>query len=137
MINNLPIYRAKKIDSDEYVEGFYVDTVDFLTKTLKNTNGYITKNGSFHIVDISTLSIHFPDMLAKDSNRHLPNGEKDLRIFASLQKNGKGGDIVKYSDYIERYTMLFSSFSGTRAVSFDLKLKSRINAGLKIVGIQE
>jgi hypothetical protein len=44
-------------------------------------------------VDESTLSIHFPDMLGGDSDRLLPNGEKDLRIFASLREDGKGGDL--------------------------------------------
>lgn len=48
------------------------------------------------IIDVSTLSIHFPDTLACDSDRLLPNGEKDLRIFASLSEDGKGGDTVEY-----------------------------------------
>lgn len=81
---NLPIYRAKKIDSDEYIEGFYLDTVEFLGKILKNKNGYISRDGQWAVVDKSTLSIHFPDMLDSQGNK----------IFASLQKNGKGGDIL-------------------------------------------
>ena len=40
-----------------------------------------------------TKAIHFSDMLAKDSNRYSPY--KDLRIFASLARDGKGGDILQ------------------------------------------
>ena len=125
MRTNVPIYRAKKIDSDEWVEGFYVDTVDFLTKTLKNTNGYITKNGSFHIVDISTLAIHFPDMLDSQGNK----------IFASLQEDGKGGDIiesefkhkcvVKYREYF-----LYADNEEKHINCFGFK-------NSKVIGIQE
>lgn len=86
---NLPTYRAKKIDSDEYIEGFYLDTVEFLGKILKNKNGYISRDGQWAVVDKSTLSIHFPDMLDSQGNK----------IFASLQKNGKGGDLVVSKSY--------------------------------------
>ena len=89
MISSIPIYRAKKIDSDDYVEGFYVDTVEFFTKVLRNANGYITKDGNFHIVDISTLAIHFPNILDSQGNK----------IFASLQEDGKGGDMMKDDEY--------------------------------------
>ena len=37
------------------------------------------------MIDISTLSIHFHDMLDSQGNK----------IFASLQENGKGGDICE------------------------------------------
>ena len=54
----IPIYRAKKIDSDEYVEGYYSPTAQFLTKTLKNKNGYIHEaDGDWNIIDPSTLAI--------------------------------------------------------------------------------
>lgn len=46
-MNNIPIYRAKKIDSDEYVEGYYSDTAEFLGKILRNKNGYINVNVTF------------------------------------------------------------------------------------------
>ena len=99
---NLPIYRAKKIDSDEYVVGFYVDTVDFLTKTLKNKNGYITKNGSFHIIDISTLSIHIPDMIDSQGNK----------IFASLDRYYlKGADILENDSFLGDYNIQVAIYS--------------------------
>jgi hypothetical protein len=107
---NIPIYRGKKIDSDEYVEGFLNEAGHIYYDDDKNdkTAYYIMKNMitecevesyfdfyGFEEIDPSTLSIHFNDMLASDSDRLLPNGEKDLRMFASLSKDGKGGDIVE------------------------------------------
>ncbi len=75
---NIPIYRAKKIDSNEYVEGF-------LTKCRES---YFIESGSSHCdeIDTTTLSIHFPDMLDSE----------DKEIFASLSESGKGGDIMSY-----------------------------------------
>ena len=74
---NLPIFRAKKIDSDEYVEGYLEEynTSDFYISLMPN------KIDAYKI-DPTTLSIHFPDMLDSQGNK----------IFASLQENGKGGD---------------------------------------------
>ncbi|MCT7633887.1 hypothetical protein N5U36_00375 [Aliarcobacter butzleri] len=81
-MSNLPIYRAKKIDSDEYAYGFcFYDEVRkemFISNDAKNlyTNRFR--------VDTTTLSIHFPDMIDSQGNK----------IFASLQEDGKGGDIL-------------------------------------------
>lgn len=78
---NLPIFRAKKIDSDEYVMGWYSSPIIIEGKTyLSITN----KDGEYRI-DPTTLSIHFPDMLDSQGNK----------IFASLQEDGKGGDIIE------------------------------------------
>lgn len=141
-MSNIPIYRAKKIDSDEYAYGFcFYDEVRkemFISNDAKNlyTNRFR--------VDTTTLSIHFPDMLAKNSNRYLPNGEKDLRIFASLQDDGKGGDKLNcwISDYeyktggkptrvnqvLKYYKPFYIGFR-----SYDIDAYS----ALKIIGIQE
>ena len=83
----IPIYRAKKkIGSDEYITGI-------LLPELKRFNGksYIisdyTRMQDFDNaveIDVSTLSIHFPDMLDSKGNK----------IFASLSEDGKGGDRV-------------------------------------------
>ena len=84
---NLPIYRAKKIDSDEYVMGWYSSPIIIEGKTyLSITN----KDGEYRI-DTTTLSIHFSDMLDSQGNE----------IFASLQKNGRGGDVCSVNDYID------------------------------------
>ncbi len=83
---NIPIYRAKRIDSNEYVEGF-------LTKCRVS---YFIESGSSHCdeIDTTTLSIHFPDMLDSEGKK----------IFASLSEDGKGGDIMKsYEHYFSIY----------------------------------
>ena len=80
-MNNIPIFRAKKIDSDEYVEGFVfykqIEDKAFISGDAKNLY-----SKSFE-VDLSTLAIHFEDMLDSQGNK----------IFASLSEDGKGGDI--------------------------------------------
>ena len=72
----IPIFRAKKIDSDEYVIGFY--------EGWEEKHFIVTSPKKFFKVDHATLAIHFPDMLDSRGNK----------IFASLQEDGKGGDII-------------------------------------------
>lgn len=91
---NIPIYRAKKIDSDEFIEGYYIyseyENKHFIAQDLtKSTNHEFTGGYSlahWFEIDTTTLSIHFPDMLDSEGNK----------IFASLQEDGKGGDVVKF-----------------------------------------
>ena len=86
--------KLKKIDGVWYAIGFYdykreVKTYlgDWETTHLilirKSTA--ISEVNTAEIIDISTLSIHFPNMLDSQGNK----------IFASLQKDGKGGDIIE------------------------------------------
>ena len=77
---NLPQYRAKKLGSDEWVEGYLFGIWD---------KYYILWGTTNHVpnqieIDPSTLAIHFPDMLDSEGNK----------IFASLSKDGRGGSIV-------------------------------------------
>lgn len=94
---NLPIFRAKKLGTEnEYVEGFlYQDLICYIPsdgfkpdeykKAVNTETWFIMDNlSNTSMIDISTLSIHFPDMLDSQSNK----------IFASLQEDGKGGDIL-------------------------------------------
>ena len=90
---NLPIFRAKKKDSDEYVIGFYSVAYDIHHYIVTHL-GVDTKvdvvyqmSTDIHKIDPTTLSISFPDMLDSQGNR----------IFASLSEDGKGGDIVEYN----------------------------------------
>ena len=109
---NLPIYRAKKIDSDEYVMGWYSSPIIIEGKTyLSITN----KDGEYRI-DTTTLSIHFSDMLDSQGNE----------IFASLQKNGRGGDICSVNDYI---------YGGLNGVAIYQKYGFRIDRKGKAMGI--
>ena len=92
---NIPIYRAKKIDSDEYVIGFYSSAYDIhhyiITHLGVDTKANLVYQMStdIHKIDPTTLAIHFPDMLDSQGNK----------IFASLSEDGKGGDIMKDDDY--------------------------------------
>lgn len=76
----IPLYRAKKLNSDEYVEGYLVIDPD-----RGRDYYYILQNTYMPSVEISksTLAIHFPDMIDSEGNK----------IFASLSESGKGGDI--------------------------------------------
>ena len=80
----IPIYRAKKIDSDEWVEGLLTTNLidEYCIK-------YINSDCNIWIdeIDTKTLAISFQSMLDK-------NGKK---IFASLNEDGFGGDEVKWN----------------------------------------
>ena len=109
---NLLIFRGKKIDSDEYVMGWYSSPIIIEGKTyLSITN----KDGEYRI-DTTTLSIHFSDMLDSQGNE----------IFASLQKNGRGGDICSVNDYI---------YGGLNGVAIYQKYGFRIDRKGKAMGI--
>ena len=114
MKTNIPIFRAKTIKQDYneweecqqlkkiagiwYAIGFYdckreVKTYlgDWETTHLiliRKSTATSEVNTS-EVIDISTLSIHFPDMIDSQGNK----------IFASLQKDGKGGDLVVSKSY--------------------------------------
>ena len=85
---NIPIYRAKKIDSDKYEIGFLLNNmiVTAYEQEVKR-DGIYWKSITTSKIDPATLAIHFPDMLDSQGNK----------IFASLQDDGKGGDIVEYN----------------------------------------
>lgn len=120
----IPLYRAKKIDSDEYIKGYLNRSMDH--------NGVIHYNISLDFIyndgveiDPSTLAIHFPDMIDSEGNK----------IFASLSEDGKGGTICEHP------TVKNNDLNGT--VSY---CKSRFSIGngfspkwnrLKTTGIQE
>ena len=105
----IPIFRAKKIDSDERIEGQYLVYKGY--PTIFNEYGL---NGIE--IDKSTLSIHFPDMLDSQGNK----------IFASLQKDGRGGDICSVNDYID---------SGLEGVAIYQNYGFRIDRKGKAMGI--
>jgi len=78
-MTHIPIYRAKKIDGDEWVDGDLVRT----SYEGIYINGIDLNEGYDFEIDQKTLSIHFPNMIDK-------NGK---RIFASLSEDGVGGDL--------------------------------------------
>ena len=78
---NIPIYRAKKIDSDKYIQGYLLGMWGEYFISWGETNHVPNKVQ----VDPLTLAVHFKDMVDSEGNK----------IFASLSKEGKGGDIVE------------------------------------------
>lgn len=91
---NIPLYRAKKIDSDEYVEGL-------LSHRIESEKVIGISYDGVAFCDPSTLSIHFPDMLDSQGNK----------IFASLSKDGKGGDCT-FMENGYNETFMWDSLNG-------------------------
>lgn len=126
---NIPIYRAKKIDSDEYVEGFYFNYwnkekhyIGTIT-TKEFTNKVNEWTSSIYEIDPTTLAIHFPDMLDSQGNR----------IFASLSEDGKGGDIMKDDEYygIAKYS------DCEFVVEYENVMDNINNQNFQVIGIKE
>ena len=93
MSTQIPLFRAKKIDGDEYVEGLLCKN-DFGNLCIQiEIDDELEGDYALYEIDPSTLSIHFPDIL--DSN-----GDK---IFASLSEDGRGGDRLHYKDGYEEF----------------------------------
>ena len=69
--------RAKSLCYDEYLIS---DSVMY-----KHNNLYLKVKGKWRECDETTRSLNFEDMLDRQGNK----------IFASLNKTGKGGDILK------------------------------------------
>ena len=115
----IPIFRAKKLDSDEYVQGWYSSPILISGKlyvSITNTDGEFS-------IDTTTLSIHFPDMIDSQGNE----------IFASLQEDGKGGDII-LEPYLETERETVLSYE-----NYIKNINKRHHTALysKIIGIQQ
>lgn len=142
---NIPIYRAKKIDSDKYVEGYYFHqetTKDYENDESEEREEVIEhyifsysrhdvnehEEGFFEFqrlnqIDLSTLAIHFPDMLDGQGNK----------IFASLQEDGKGGDIMKDDEYYGIAKYKDSRF----VVKYENVEECFYEGNFEVIGIQE
>ncbi len=127
---NIPVYRAKKIDSDEYVIGYYDGQAIVELGQQNISYGY----RKIHLVDPSTLAISFPDMLDSENNP----------IFASLSDSGKGGDRALYNGKGEWVSIYYEhsfqwksnielQFNTSRKCQY-LRLKPL--AKMKVIGIQ-
>lgn len=132
----------KKIDGTWYAIGFYdckreVKTYlgDWETTHLilirKSTA--ISEVNTAEIIDISTLSIHFPGMIDSQVNK----------IFASLQEDGKGGDILEFSsNYFGDYTTVLY-FKNHRLITHSKTIKENTIrnkeslSSSKVIGIQQ
>ena len=116
------LFRAKEKNSNNYVIGYeYYNHVE--------DEYYITHyvSGSNYKVDRTTRSINFPDMRDTKGNK----------IFASLQEDGKGGDILFDMEY--EYTL---SFDGLKFKLQGLFSQSEYNEfdsweNFDIIGVEE
>lgn len=92
----IPIYRAKKLNSDEYIEGYLLqDCFGFYIIPTNYALRCESLNNESIEIDPTTLAIHFSNMI----------DIKGDKIFASLQEDGKGGDILFDMEY--EYTLSF------------------------------
>lgn len=140
---NIPIYRAKKINSNEYVEGFlHSETLEYIQGGEMSQDQYNTKeeewfimsNNGFNndLIDPSTLAIHFTDMLDSQGNK----------IFASLDEYMlKGASILENYMFQGDYKIQHAVYSeGCICVMDKDGEKYNIYENghqLKIIGIQE
>lgn len=110
----IPIYRAKSNERKNiYVEGLLIGVDEELNLcTIRTKDDYI----GGEVCYLHTLSINFPNMLDSQGNK----------IFASLQEDGKGGDVCSVNDYID---------SGLNGVAIYQKYGFRIDRKGKAMGI--
>ena len=128
---NAPIYRAKKIGSDEYVIGYYSPAYDIhhyiITYLGVDTkvNVVYQMSTDIHKIDPTTLAIHFSDMIDSQGNK----------IFASL--NNISGSILTDGEY--EFNLYFDRIK-YRVIGNEVN--SEINdyeewKDFKVIGIQE
>ena len=119
------LFRAKEKNSNNYVIGYeYYNHVE--------DEYYITHyvSGSNYKIDRTTRSINIEDMLDSQGNE----------IFASLQKNGRGGDVCSVNDYIDsglEGVAIYQNYGfriDRKGKAMGISLSSR---DIKIVGIQQ
>ena len=115
---NIPIYRAKEKKTNRYIIGYefynHIEDEYYITHQLTGNN---------YRVDKSTISIHFPDMLDSQGNK----------IFASLQEDGKGGDIMQDDEYIGIAKYIDCQF----VVEYENCIDNIDNGNFDVIGIQE
>ena len=125
---DLPIFRAKRLYSDEYVFGVPRQDSEGMYEMIIN----VVEDGVAGVIqryiDVDTISIHFPNTLDSQGNK----------IFASLNENGKGGDIVEL-DYKKKTAIWCSK---TQAIMLNskqtgLSILSLYRDDINIIGIQQ
>ena len=120
---NLPIFRAFSETFDKYILGvpYFSDGRYYMLVDDCNKNNNIG-SGSYPI-DETTLSIHFPDMLDSKGNK----------IFASLQEDGKGGDIMQDDEYFGIAKYKDCQF----VVEYEDCIDNIDNGNFEVIGIQQ
>lgn len=139
----IPTYRAKKIDSDEYIIGalykqintFYILEID--DKIIQKEIDIWAP--SWHVKDIiiyseidpSTLAIHFPKWICSDAET-----DEEVKVFASLQKDKRGGDEIEVRDNFQGANGTLY-FDGSSLMFQDMKLDQEMLIAFQVIGIQE
>ena len=131
----IPIYRAKKIDSDEYNCGYLIKADDYEAEAdedqivyfiMHKMENYRTNEVWDFVcnsrIDPATLAIHFPNMLDSQGNK----------IFASLQEDGKGGDIMQDDEYFGIAKYKDCQF----VVEYEDCIDNIDNRNFEVIGIQ-
>ena len=112
------LFRAKEKNTDNYIIGYeyynHIEDEYYITH-------YITGNN--YKVDKSTRSINFDDMLDSNGNK----------LFASLQEDGKGGDIMQDDEYIGIAKYIDCQF----VVEYENCIDNIDNGNFDVIGIQE
>ncbi len=111
------LFRAKEKNSNNYVIGYeYYNHIE--------DEYYITHyvSGSNYKIDRTTRSINIEDML--DSHRN--------KIFASLQEDGKGGDIMQDDEYFGIAKYKDCQF----VVEYEDCIDNIDNGNFEVIGIQ-
>ena len=96
------LFRAKEKNSNNYVIGYeYYNHIE--------DEYYITHyvSGSNYKIDRTTRSINIEDMIDSKGNK----------IFASLQEDGKGGDVLYYKSKIDLVTKTTVYFENYRLIT--------------------
>ena len=112
------LFRAKEKNSNNYVIGYeYYNHVE--------DEYYITHyvSGSNYKVDRTTRSINIEDMLDSHINK----------IFASLQEDGKGGDIMQDDEYFGIAKYKDCQF----VVEYEDCIDNIDNGNFEVIGIQK
>ena len=90
---NIPIYRAKKIDSDEFVEGYLINGRFIFKEWIDDvwTSFGETKSNKALVyeIDPTTLAIHFPDT----SSTQLEKVWYTMEEISNIIKEYKNGEM--------------------------------------------
>ena len=136
MKTQIPLFRAKKIDSDEYVFGSYFKDKAIHSIITHSKTDYADKAFYVNAVQINetTLAIHFPDMLDSEGNK----------IFASLSEDGRGGDLISHKgEFLESKEDLIAiyEYGSFRMSPLDFrtsfKLVEWVGFTVKVIGIKK
>ena len=143
MKTNIPIFRAKKLDSDEYAEGCLNvwEQNKKVYYSIMEIGIYPSPFNNIHLIDQTTLAIHFLDISTTseiDRTTRSINIEDMLdsqgnKIFASLQEDGKGGDIMQDDEYFGIAKYKDCQF----VVEYEDCIDNIDNGNFEVIGIQE